>query len=196
MFVDIETDEGGTRSAVTVPRAAVQVVGDRSVVYVANPAQPGQFTQRVVETGAAVGDMVELRSGVTSGEVIVTEGSFAVRAEAERLGIRATSRTTPTQSGSAPAPSGSSQIPSVRVTVSEKGFEPARVSVRAGVPARLTFVRTTDATCATEVAIPSLNITRELPLNEPVTIELKPAKSGEISFACGMNMFSGTLVVQ
>jgi RND family efflux transporter MFP subunit len=196
MFVDLEADERGTRSGVAVPRAAVQVVGDRSVVYVANPAQPGQFTERVVETGGAVGEMVELRSGVTSGEVIVTEGSFAVRAEAERLGIRATSRTTPTQSGSAPARSGSSQIPSVRVTVSEKGFEPARVTVRAGVPARLTFVRTTDATCATEVAIPSLNITRELPLNEPVMIELKPAKSGEISFACGMNMFSGTLVVQ
>jgi plastocyanin domain-containing protein len=87
-------------------------------------------------------------------------------------------------------------VQAARVIVSEIGFEPSRIMLRAGVPARLTFVRTTDATCATEVATPSLNIKRELPLNKPITIELQPATAGEISFACGMNMFSGTLVVQ
>lgn len=189
MYVDIEAGEGQTAMAVAVPRSAVQVVGNRSVVYVANPAQPGQFVERVVDTGDAVGDTIEIRSGVTPGEVIVATGSFAVRAEAERLGIRATS-----PSAAAGAPSAKAQ--EARVTVSEKGFEPPRVTLRAGVPARLTFVRTTDATCATEVAIPSLNIQRALPLNEPVTIDITPAKPGEISFACGMNMLSGTLVVQ
>jgi Cu+-exporting ATPase len=43
---------------------------------------------------------------------------------------------------------------------------------------------------------PSLNIKRALPLNEPVVIEFTPAKSGDIAFACGMNMLHGTLVVQ
>ena len=56
----------------------------------------------------------------------------------------------------------------VKIVVNEQEFEPAKVSLRAGTPVRLTFVRTTDKTCATEVVFPSLNIKRALPLNEPV----------------------------
>jgi plastocyanin domain-containing protein len=33
-------------------------------------------------------------------------------------------------------------------------------------------------------------------LNEPVAIEFTPAKTGEIAFACGMNMLHGTVLVQ
>ena len=51
--------------------------------------------------------------------------------------------------------------------MSEKGYEPATVTLRAGTPARITFVRTTDKTCGTEVVFPSLNIKRALPLNSP-----------------------------
>jgi plastocyanin domain-containing protein len=60
----------------------------------------------------------------------------------------------------------------------------------------MTFLRTTDKTCATEVVLPSLNIRRALPLNEPVVIEFTPKSSGEIGFVCGMNMLRGTVVVQ
>jgi plastocyanin domain-containing protein len=68
--------------------------------------------------------------------------------------------------------------------------------LRVGTPARITFVRTTDKTCGTEVVFPSLNIKRALPLNEPVAIEFTPANSGETAFACGMNMLKGVVVVQ
>jgi RND family efflux transporter MFP subunit len=189
MYVDIEVGEEQAETAVAVPRSAVQFVGNRSVVYVGSQAQPGQFVERVVETGATVGDAIEIRSGVKPGEMVVAKGSFAVRAEAERLGMGAMPRST-VHDTSKP------NVTEARVTVSEKGFEPSRVTLRANVPARLTFVRTTDATCATEVAIPSFNIRRELPLNQPVTIALRPAKAGEISFACGMDMLTGTLVIQ
>ena len=80
--------------------------------------------------------------------------------------------------------------------VSEQGYEPAKVTLRAGTPARITFVRTTDKTCGTEVVFPALNIKRALPLNEPVVIEFTPAKAANIAFACGMNMLHGTIVVQ
>ena len=81
--------------------------------------------------------------------------------------------------------------------MSENGFR-ARPHYAAGrrTRPRLTFVRTTDATCATEIAIPSLNIKRGLALNQPVEIEFTPEKPGDIAFACGMAMFSGTIVVQ
>ena len=60
--------------------------------------------------------------------------------------------------------------------MNEQGYEPAKVTLRAGTPARITFVRTTDKTCGTEVVFPSLNIKRALPLNEPVVIEFTPAE--------------------
>ena len=82
------------------------------------------------------------------------------------------------------------------IAVTENGFEPEKVRLRAGVPARLTFVRTTDKTCRTEVVFPSLNIKRALPLNEPVVIEFTPAQAGDIAFACGMDMLHGTIVVR
>ena len=80
--------------------------------------------------------------------------------------------------------------------VNEQGYEPAKITLRADVPAHLTFLRTTDKTCATEVVFPSLNIKRALPLNELAVIEFTPAKSGDIAFACGMNMLHGTVVVR
>jgi hypothetical protein len=132
--------------------------------------------------------------------VVVTEGSFFVRAERERLGLRPPAA--PAAAGAA-APERSLEsggvppdVQSAKIVVTERGFEPAKVTLRAGAPARLTFIRTTDNTCGTEVVLPSLNIKRALPLNKPVDIDFTPAKSGELAFACGMNMLRGTIVVQ
>jgi plastocyanin domain-containing protein len=80
--------------------------------------------------------------------------------------------------------------------VTEQGYEPNKLSLRAGVPARVTFVRTTDKTCGTEVVFPSLNIKRALPLNQPVEIDFTATKGGEITFVCGMNMLKGIVVVE
>ena len=80
--------------------------------------------------------------------------------------------------------------------MTEKGYELAKLTLKAGVPAQIAFVRTTDKTCGTEVVFPSLNVRRPLPLNEPVVIEFMPKTSAEIGFVCGMNMLRGTVVVQ
>ena len=198
MYADVVVVGSPVASVPVVPRSAVQNVGDRTVVYLANPKRPGTFTEREVRIGEASGEQVEVIAGVQSGDVIVTEGSFFVRAERERLGLRPA---TPAASGSAPGPPASSNtgtptIQSAKIVVNEQGFEPAKFALRAGTPARLTFVRMTDKTCGTEVVFPSLNIKRALPLNEPVVIEFTPSKSGEIAFACGMNMLEGVVVVQ
>jgi plastocyanin domain-containing protein len=86
------------------------------------------------------------------------------------------------------------QTATVRIT--EQGFEPETIALRAGVPARVTFLRTTDNTCATEIVFPSLHIQRALPLNEATAVEFTPAASGEIPFACGMDMLQGSVVVR
>ncbi len=195
----VVTGASGT-SMPTIPRTAVQHVGDRTVVYLANPKEPGKFIEREVRLGQPSGEQVEVAAGVQPGDLVVTEGSFFVRAERERLGLRPAAGTTSIDAGRTPprsnAGSDNGAVQTARIVVNEQGYEPARVTLRAGVPARLTFVRTTDKTCGTEVEFPSLKIQKALPLNEPVLVEFTPGKTGEIAFACGMNMLHGTVIVQ
>ena len=87
-----------------------------------------------------------------------------------------------------------SQKAMVRITT--QGFEPASVRLRRGVPARVTFLRTTDASCARSIVIPSYGINSELPLNQPVAVSITPRKTGEIDFACGMNMLRGKMLAR
>ena len=202
MYADVTvTAESGTAVAV-IPRGAVQNVADRTVVYLASAEGRWTFTEREVRLGQSSGGQVEVVSGLQPGDLIVTEGSFFIRAERERLGPRPAGATAP---GAATGPEhepaerrrrdGGSSVQTAQVIVSEAGFEPASVALSAGAPARLTFLRTTEKTCGTEVVFPSLGITRALPLNQPVAIEFTPA-AGEIAFACGMNMLKGMVIVE
>jgi hypothetical protein len=152
--------------------------------------------EREVRLGQTSGEQVEVVLGVQPGDIVVTTGSFFVRAERERLGLRPAANTPSATSPSSSDGRSSEPDQNARVVVSDQGYEPAKVILRAGTPARITFVRTTDKTCGTEVVFPSLNIKRALPLNKPVVIEFTPPKSGDLAFACGMNMLHGTVVVQ
>jgi hypothetical protein len=184
MYVDVDLaapraeGQPAAASVVTIPKAAVQTVGDQSMVYVAGARAAGEFVERQVELGRVAGRDVQVLSGLSAGDSIVVEGSFFLRAEAERLGLRPTAGASGRAGGPASMagmPEGRNQPATVVVTVTDKGFEPSRVSVQEGQPARITFRRTTDNTCATEVVFPSLNIRRALPLNEDVEIEFTPA---------------------
>ena len=177
MYADVVVAGASGVSAPRVPRNAVQNVGDRTVVYLANPKEPGTFIEREVRLGQTSGEQVEVVSGVQPGDIVVTVGSFFVRAERERLGLRPAAN--PPSARPAASSDGRSSEPAqtAKVVVSEQGYEPAKVTLRAGMPARITFVRTTEKTCGTEVVFPSLNIKRALPLNEAVVIEFTPSKS-------------------
>lgn len=194
MYTDVAIASPGTASVLTVPRDAVQSVGDKQVVYVSPPDDPGKFVEREVSLGRTVGEQVEVLAGLSAGDSVVSKGAFFVRAEAERLGLRSSQQASTTPPA-ATAQAGSGSMQAAKILVTEKGFEPDKVSLRAGSTIRLTFVRTTDKTCGTEVVFPSLKIRRALPLNEPVAIEFTPAETGDIAFACGMNMLKGVVVV-
>jgi len=198
MFADVSVDATGAGTVALVPRTAVQNVGNRTVVYLADTKQPGRFVERDVRLGDRAGNDVAVLSGVQAGDTVVADGSFAIRAERDRLGLResgssAAAITNGPTSSTGTAVAGAQEV---KVLVTEKGYEPAKLTVQAGQPARITFTRTTDKTCGTEVVFPSLSIRHPLPLNEPVVIEFTPRDSGEIGFVCGMNMLRGTVVVQ
>jgi plastocyanin domain-containing protein len=88
--------------------------------------------------------------------------------------------------------------PLADVTASEHGFTPASLSLKGGGPGShgtVTFVRTTDKTCATEVVFPDLHIEKKLPLNEVVSVDLPTDAPKTLTFQCGMAMYKGAVVV-
>jgi len=96
----------------------------------------------------------------------------------------------------APANPSSEKPRTVELSVTEKGFEPEKITVKKGEPLHLVVTRKTERTCATEIAIKDLAIRKELPLNKPVPIDFTPQKAGELRYVCGMDMLSGVLLVQ
>lgn len=83
-----------------------------------------------------------------------------------------------------------------KVQITDQGFQPASITLQRGVSAQVTFLRTTDTTCAKEVVFADYGIRRELPVNKAVVISFTPKKAGEFTFSCGMNMMRGKLIVK
>jgi plastocyanin domain-containing protein len=87
----------------------------------------------------------------------------------------------------------------LRVVASEHGFTPPSLALAKGAPgsmATVTFVRTTDQTCATEVVFPELDIKKPLPLNQPVAVDVPTDAPRSLTFQCGMGMYKGALLVK
>jgi plastocyanin domain-containing protein len=87
----------------------------------------------------------------------------------------------------------------LRVTASEHGFSPDSLPIPKGTPgslATVSFVRTTDQTCATEVVFPDLDIKKPLPLNQLVAINVPSDTARTLTFQCGMGMYKGALLVK
>ncbi|OHB15255.1 MAG: hypothetical protein A2431_01740 [Candidatus Zambryskibacteria bacterium RIFOXYC1_FULL_39_10] len=70
------------------------------------------------------------------------------------------------------------------------GYLPRKSVAKAGVPTVLRF--NTDGTfdCSSSVRIPSLNISRNLPISGLTDIELGDSKLGTLQGSCGMGMYS------
>ena len=84
MFVTMTFETGAGERTIVVPRAAVQMIGERSVVYVPAEGQEGKFVERAVKLGPPAGEFVPVLDGLKPGDRVVTDGSFFLRAEAAR----------------------------------------------------------------------------------------------------------------
>lgn len=77
----------------------------------------------------------------------------------------------------------------------EGGYTPETISLPLGKTIKLNFLRKDPSSCLEEVVLPDFKVKKYLPLNQKVTIELTPKKTGEFPFSCGMNMFHGKIIV-
>jgi membrane fusion protein, heavy metal efflux system len=197
MYADVLVEDRIATGVLVVPRTAVQSLGARQVVYVAEPTEAGRFIEREVRIGDRTGEDVQVIAGVAAGDVVAAEGTFYLRAEAERRGLRAGAAADPhaAMGMSSRAPP-SSDIQTASVRVGDAAFEPATLTMRQSVLARVTFTRISEKTCATEVVFPDYGIKRALPLGQGVVIEFTPKSAGAIDFACGMGMLKGKVIAQ
>jgi len=85
-------------------------------------------------------------------------------------------------------------VQEVTVTV-DGGYDPSYITVQAGQPVRLNFFRKDPSSCLEEVRFPDFRIAQGLPVNQTTPIEFTPTQPGRYEFACGMNMFRGTVEV-
>jgi RND family efflux transporter MFP subunit len=86
MYVNIVFAGRGGQPHVVVPRAAVQSMGDQSVVFLPVAGEEGKFLRRRVRLGPASGNSYVVLEGLRAGDTVVTDGSFLLRAEAARSG--------------------------------------------------------------------------------------------------------------
>lgn len=76
------------------------------------------------------------------------------------------------------------------------GYRPAAITVKAGRPVELTFVRQEQSGCGNVVRFPGLNVERTLKTGEKSVVTFTPKKPGTIPFTCAMGMYRGQVVAQ
>ena len=84
----------------------------------------------------------------------------------------------------------------IEVLVKDGVYTPAYIQVEPDHPITLRFTRKDASPCAEIVNFSLLNISRQLPLNEPVDININIEKPGEYEFTCQMGMYRGKLIVK
>jgi plastocyanin domain-containing protein len=83
----------------------------------------------------------------------------------------------------------------VAVDAGKEGYKPERIGGKPGEKLVLVFTRTADSTCIAQLKTPDGKLI-DLPKGAPVEVAVTVPASGEVGFACGMDMFHGAVVAE
>lgn len=181
-FVSMEISLGSGGMATVVPSAAVLLDGGKSFVWLAEPADQGDFTvsRQEVQTAGTAGGLTAIKSGLALGKKVVVS---------QLQGLTEGARVESSE------PAAVSDAQTVEITGS--GYNPPSISVPAGKAFKVTFIRRSSAACSPEVIFPDLGIRKALPIDQPVTIDIPAQAAGkELNFTCPMNMLKGKAVAR
>jgi len=87
----------------------------------------------------------------------------------------------------------------IEIKLTSRGFDPDNISVPAKQPVTLVFTRKTESTCTKSIVVTlddGKKLERQLPLDKPVELAVTFPKAGKLTYACSMDMYKGTIVVQ
>jgi len=88
---------------------------------------------------------------------------------------------------------GSDGVRHVAVEAGLKGYQPERIGGKPGEKLVLVFTRTADAACIEQLKTPDGKLV-DLPKGTPVEVAVTAPATGEVGFACGMDMFHGVVI--
>ncbi len=83
----------------------------------------------------------------------------------------------------------------VQIQVLGSGYEPTSVTVRDGIPVRITLTSSGGYSCASDFTIPQYGINKLVPQNGTATVDFTPSGKGQVRFTCIMGMYSGVINV-
>lgn len=75
----------------------------------------------------------------------------------------------------------------------DRGYQPAVILARAGLPLRLVFRRDDHDACSERVVFSSPHLDRRLAATGPTTVEIPAQPPGEVRFTCGMGRYRGRI---
>jgi cobalt-zinc-cadmium efflux system membrane fusion protein len=89
MLASVFAESAGAISAPAVPEDAVQLLDGQAVVFAARPDGRGgaRFEPRKVELGSRFGGRVAITRGLAAGDLIVTRGALAIKAQIKKGAI-------------------------------------------------------------------------------------------------------------
>jgi plastocyanin domain-containing protein len=88
---------------------------------------------------------------------------------------------------------GADGVRRIPIEANKAGYTPDQVGGKPGEKLVLVFTRTADSTCIAQLKTPDGKVI-DLPMNAPVEVAVTVPASGEVGFACGMDMFHGKVV--
>ena len=99
-----------------------------------------------------------------------------------------------------PAPAAASTVGAdgvrrVAIEANIEGYKPDRIGGKPGEKLTLVFTRTVDASCIAQLKTPDGKLI-DLPKGTPVEVAVTVPQTGEVGFACGMDMIHGVVVAE
>src|SRR3989344_4969110 len=86
-------------------------------------------------------------------------------------------------------------VQNANINVLAAGYNPSLIDVKVGKPVKLNVTPQGRMGCTSVFVIPQLKMSKRLNLGETATFEFTPDKPGNIIWACGMGMYTGTIRV-
>ncbi|MBB1095042.1 cupredoxin domain-containing protein [Limosilactobacillus sp. BG-MG3-A] len=88
------------------------------------------------------------------------------------------------------------QIKKVVVNAENHGYKPETVTFKQGKPAQIKFIPSENMGCMDQIVFKDLGIDKKLDGKKEVTVDIPTDKPATYSYACGMDMFHGRVVVK
>ena len=84
---------------------------------------------------------------------------------------------------------------SATITVFATGYEPRNMTLKAGIPTKLSLVTNNTQGCSRSITFPTLGIQKVLPATGITEVDLPALTKGQkVPFTCSMGMFTGVIV--